>query len=153
MKKQKMLAIEQLDRKFEAIRIIEKIIPPEQGWINSVRTAIGMSLKQMGIKLGISIPSAKGLERRERNGSITINSLKKAADKLEMKLVYGFVPKGESLEKMIEEKAYEAAKKIVMRTAVNMQLEDQGNSQARLEREIKNKAEEIKKELPKFLWD
>jgi hypothetical protein len=34
-----------------------------------------------------------------------------------------------------------------------MKLEDQENSKIRLEKAIKNKAEEIKNKMPKYLWD
>jgi hypothetical protein len=34
-----------------------------------------------------------------------------------------------------------------------MKLEDQGNSEDRLKKAIKYRAEQIKNELPKYLWD
>ena len=70
-----------------------------------------------------------------------------------MKLVYGFIPKELSIEEMIEKRAFEIAKDIVMRTSNTMQLEDQENSKARLEKAVKNRAEEIKTKMPKYLWD
>jgi hypothetical protein len=47
----------------------------------------------------------------------------------------------------------EIAKEIVLRTSNTMQLEDQENSKERIEKSIKNKTEEIKTEMPKYLWD
>jgi len=70
-----------------------------------------------------------------------------------MQLVYGFIPKGQSIEDMIEKRAIEIAKDIVLRTSNTMQLEDQENSKARIEKAIKNRAEEIKTKMPKYLWD
>jgi predicted DNA-binding mobile mystery protein A len=92
------------------------------------------------------------LEKREANGSITIKSLREVASALDMNLVYGFVPKGESIEKRIENRANEVAREIVLRTSNTMKLEDQGNSNDRIEKAIKNKAEEIKNKMPKYLW-
>jgi restriction endonuclease Mrr len=61
--------------------------------------------------------------------------------------------KNYTLEKMIEERAYELAKEIVQRTSVSMDLEDQKASDERIEQAIQEKAEEIKTSIPKYLWD
>ena len=61
------------------------------------------------------------MEKREKDGSITIKSLKEIGRALDMQLVYGFVSKHESLEQMVEKRANE----IVMRTNSTMTLEDQ----------------------------
>jgi predicted DNA-binding mobile mystery protein A len=95
----------------------------------------------------------KDIERREKEGTITINSLKVAADALGMQLVYGFIPREELLEKMIDRKAREKAEYIVGRTSVTMKLEDQENSEERIKQAIKELAEEIKREMPGNLWD
>jgi hypothetical protein len=79
--------------------------------------------------------------------------LREAAEALDMTLVYGFIPKDGSLEKMIERKAYEKARKIVSRTSTTMKLEDQGNSKERIKQAVAEPAEEIKREMPKNLWD
>jgi hypothetical protein len=70
-----------------------------------------------------------------------------------MKLVYGFIPKAGSLEKMIEMRATEIAEEIVRRTSVSMALEDQGNTETRLRKAIQEKTSELKQEMPRFLWD
>ena len=54
---------------------------------------------------------------------------------------------------MIEKRAIEIAKDIVMRTSNTMMLEEQENSKARIEKAIKNRAEEIRIKMPKYLWD
>ena len=114
------LVIEQLDRKIKKITPAGTVIAPSTGWINAIRTAVRMSLQQLGDKLGITPQSVRGIERREANGSITLNSLKEVAEAMDMKLVYGFIPKEQSIEKWIDKKAYEAARKIVMRTSNTM---------------------------------
>ena len=40
-----------------------------------------------------------------------------------------------------------------MRTSHTMKLEDQENSEERIKKAIKDRAEKIKNELPKYLWD
>ena len=150
--KQKLL-IEQVDRKLSHLKPMEKIIVPQKGWVSTIRAALKMSLRQLGNRLKISAQSVKEIEEREVNGSITIKSLREVADSLNMKLVYGFVPKKESIEKIIEQRAHEVAQEIVLRTSNTMKLEGQENPNTQIDKAIKNKAEEIKNKMPKYLWD
>jgi predicted DNA-binding mobile mystery protein A len=150
--KQKLL-IEQIDRKLMTFKPLEKTVMPEKGWIHTIRTSLKMSLRQMGNRLNMSAQSVKEIETRESIGSITIKSLREAGKALDLRLVYGFVTKHESLEQMIEKRAYEIASDIVMRTSQSMKLEDQENTQERVKKSIKNRAEEIKNKMPKYLWD
>lgn len=151
-KKHKLLA-GHLDRKFHILQSLEDIEIPASGWINAIRTALKMSLRQMGKRLSITPQSIKEIEQREKDGSITIKNLREAGRALDMRLVYGFIPNNESLEKMIEQKAYEIAKEIVQRTSHSMMLEDQENSSERIEKAIQERAEEIKNQMPGYLWD
>jgi predicted DNA-binding mobile mystery protein A len=93
------------------------------------------------------------MEKREVEGSITLKSLQEAAVALDMKLVYGFVPKDGSLDALIERKAKELAVQIVMRTSQTMLLEDQANTEERLQKAIEDRTNELKREMPKTLWD
>ncbi len=70
-----------------------------------------------------------------------------------MQLVYSLVPKDQSLEKMIEKRAYELARKIVLKTSHTMHLENQGLDDEAAKAAIEKRAEKIKNELPKNLWD
>jgi predicted DNA-binding mobile mystery protein A len=151
--RQQKLIIEQLDKKFSGLKQLNNLTVPERGWIYTIRTALKMSLRQLGTKLGITAQSVKEIEQREIKGSITLKSLQEIANALDMKLVYFILPKDESIEKMIEKRANEIAKEIVMRTSNTMKLEDQENSYERLEKAIKEKTEEIKNNMPKYLWD
>jgi len=150
--KQRLL-IEQADNKLALFRPLNSFTIPQKGWIHTIRIALKMSLRQLGNRLKISPQSVKEIEEREASSSITIKGLKEVGAVLDMKLVYGFIPNGQSIEEMIEKRALEIAKEIVMRTSNTMQLEDQENSKARLEKAIKNRAEEIKTKMPKYLWD
>ena len=123
------------------------------GWIKAIRTAIGMSMQPLGNKLNISSQGIMDNEKREKDGSITIKSLREIARAMDMQLVYGFVPNDGSLDALIEKRATELATQIVMRTANTMKLEDQANSKKRIETAIRERAILIKHEMPKVLWD
>jgi predicted DNA-binding mobile mystery protein A len=147
------LLIQQTDKKLAVFKPLTSNVIPAKGWINTVRTSLKMSFWQLGNRLKISAQSAKEIEDREANGTITLNSLKEAANALDLKLVYGFVAKSGSLEQMIEDRAKEIATEIVMRTNITMTLEDQQNSKERIEQAIAQKTTEIKFDMPKYLWD
>lgn len=149
----KKLQIQHLSTKIEAFRNIQTIPMPPSGWIRAIRTALGMSMQQLGNRLSITKQSVQDMERREKDGTISIKSLKETAHALDMQLVYGFVPKDGSLEKLIERKAKELAMQIVLRTSNSMKLEDQENSKKRIEKAIQERTAEIVSEMPKILWD
>lgn len=156
MKSEKQnLMIEQLDKKFKSFQSTAKSLVdvPSNGWINTLRKALNISLKQLGKKLNVSSQNINQFEKREKDGSISIQKLKEVAEALEMNFVYIFIPKDGSLEKLIERLADKVAKEIVMRTSHTMKLEDQENTEERLKKAIKDRAEKIKNELPKYLWD
>ncbi len=152
MKKQKLI-MEQLDRKIVRYKGLEEIVVPPNGWIYSIRQAINMSLRQLGNRLSITPQSVKEIEEREKNRTVSLKVLQQVASALNMNFVYGFIPKGYSLEKMIEKRANELATQIVQRTSINMSLEDQRNSDERIKRAIMDKTEVIKNEMPKYIWD
>jgi len=144
---------EQLDRKL--MKFIESgdISTPPSGWIYATRTALNISLKQLGKKLGITPQGIKEIELREKKGSITLKNLNDVANALNLKLVYALIPNDGSLQALLERAAYDEAKKIVIRTSISMKLESQENTEERLQKAIKDKAEEIIREIPKYLWD
>ena len=147
------LVLDQTDKKLVLFQPLKTVVMPQKGWVNTMRTALKMSLRQLGNRMNFSAQNIKQIEEREVNGTISINSLREVANAMDMQLVYGFVSKHESLEQMIEKRAKELATEIVMRTNNTMTLEDQQNSKERIEKAIAQKTNEIKSEMPKYLWD
>ena len=94
----------------------------------------------------------KSVEQREEDGSLTLSRLREVAAAMDLQLVYGLLPREESLDKMVEKRAMELAKEIVRKTSQTMHLEDQGIDQAALQDAIEQRAAKIKRELPKALW-
>lgn len=143
----------QLSGKIAEFERLTGSLPPVGGWIKAIRTSLGISLEQLGNKLGISRQSVMALEIRERGQSITLRSLSEAAEAMDMKLVYALVPKDGTLEALIERKAEQLARKIVTRTSQSMKLEGQENSAHRLAEALEERKAEILQKLPKALWD
>jgi predicted DNA-binding mobile mystery protein A len=149
----KKLQIEQLETRINLFAPTRQLPNPPTGWVKAIRLALGMSLQQLANKLSITKQSAQEIEIREKEGAITLKSLREAARALDMDLVYGFVPKNGSLDKYIENKAQSLAEKIVSRTSNTMKLEDQENNKQRIKKAVEERKRIIKQELPKALWD
>lgn len=147
------LQVQQMDAKILAFGDIKNQSPPSVGWLKAIRTTLGISLQQLSRRLSITKQSMQEIEQREKEGSITIRSLREAALAMDMQLVYVLVPKDGSLEMLIDRKARELARQIVLRTSNSMKLEDQENSEQRIKKAIEERTALIKNEMPKTLWD
>jgi predicted DNA-binding mobile mystery protein A len=152
MKSQKLI-LDQTDSKIKSFVTVKTVIIPSSGWVHAIRLSMGMSLKHLGRRMNITAQSVKEIEEREKAGTISINVLRQFGKSLNMKFIYGFIPEKESISEMVKQRALEIAKEIVLRTSVNMSLEEQKNSEKRLRKAIKEKALEIQQEMPKYLWD
>jgi predicted DNA-binding mobile mystery protein A len=147
------LMIEQMDKKMAPFKPISNISSPAKGWIHAIRTTLKMSLRQFAERMKITSSSVGELEQREASGTISIKSLREAAAAMDMQLVYGFIPKDESLSNLLDKQAMAVARKIVKRTDNTMKLEDQSVSNKRIEKAVRELADEIKREMPRYLWD
>ena len=147
------LQLQQMDARLKPYVALSRDTIPSVGWIKAIRTALGMSMEQLGRKLSVTKQAIADLEKREKDGSVTIKALKEAARAMDLQLVYGFVPADGSLETLVERKAAELATRIVMRTAQTMQLEDQANSAERLQAAVRERTAELKRDMPGMLWD
>jgi len=145
--------IEQLDRKFAKLFVLEDFEISPKGWIHTIRSIMNISLVQLARRMKKTSVSVKEMEQREIEKGITLKKMVEAAEALDCRFVYGFIPKEGSLEKTIEKRAYQVAKEIVLRSSHTMKLEDQENSDERIKKAIMERAANIKNEMPKYLWD
>ena len=60
---------------------------PRFGWVKAIRTALGMSERAFAKRRGVVHGSVQELERNERGGKVTLETLRRAAlaEKLEIK--------------------------------------------------------------------
>ncbi len=119
--KTKTLALSRLNRQ---IAIQSDIPQVEDGWIKEVRRALGMTLDKLGEICGLAPSTVSQAEKRELEGKVTVETLRKAAEAMNCEFVYTFIPKSD-LNTFIEKAAYEKAKRILMRADLHMSLEDQ----------------------------
>ena len=153
MRNKRKLLIEQLDQKLKPFYKTRMVVVPDRGWINTIRTTLNMTMAQLGTKINITKQGVKRIEDSETNGTITINSIKEVAAAMDLRLVYGLVPKDGTIDDLIKMKAEKLARKIVLRTNQNMKLEDQAIGDEKIKKTIKDLANEIKREMRKSLWE
>ncbi|MEP6260088.1 MAG: mobile mystery protein A [Gillisia sp.] len=153
MRNKRKLLIEQLDQKLGQYKDAAMIQIPQKGWIHTIRTTLNMTREQLATKLELTKGAIQKIEEREATGQITINKLKEVGKALDMQFIYGFVPKDKTIDNLVNIKAQELARKIVLRTNQNMKLEDQGIGDEKIAKTIKELANEIKREMRKSLWD
>jgi predicted DNA-binding mobile mystery protein A len=98
---------------------------PKSGWIRAIRTALGMTQQQLANRMGITAQSAFRLEGNERDGTIRLDSLRRAADALDCDVVYLLVPRAGSLEQAVRERAAKVLDQQRGAVDTTMSLEDQ----------------------------
>ena len=117
-------ARQQLDKRLNILQNMDILARPPRGWIKAIREALGMTTAQLGKRMGVSQPRAVGIEKAETLGSLTLESLERAARALDCRLVYALVPR-KKLELLVEDRARELAKKRLRATSHSMALENQ----------------------------
>jgi predicted DNA-binding mobile mystery protein A len=149
----KHLSVHQLDDQIRQFVNGQRFDRIPQGWIRSSRTAIGMTLKQLATRLGFSVPAAKNFEMREVDEAITLASLRKIANAMEMDLVYYFKPKQDSLDDLLQIRAELKAKELMERSNQAMLLENQEADNKNKSREYDRLISEIRNQKLSSLWD
>jgi len=142
--------LDEIQEKLNPFSVLKSEVKPDNGWVNAIRISIKMSLRQLGERLHITPQGVRDLEKREKEGAITINTLKEVGRVLDMDLVYGFISRHNSLEDMIEERAREIAEEVVLKT---MQLDNPRKSENDIKKAIQQKTYEISSKMPSNLWD
>jgi predicted DNA-binding mobile mystery protein A len=150
--KQMKLAREQLDETMRNFDSLKKAAIPPKGWIRAIRDTLGMSGEQLAKRLGVNQQRIARLERDEKLGKVTLNTMKSTAEALNCVFVYGIVPR-DSLEQTVKDQAGKVAKTRMSRSNQMMRLEKQELSQEEKSKALKYLIEDIIETMPKSLWD
>ena len=125
---------------------------PREGWLRTVRTALGMSGTQLAKKLGVTKARISKAEQDEPHGSVTLKTMRSMAEAMDCKFVYAIVPK-QNVEAVIKERALEKARAQVKAASTHMALEAQSLSKEQLEFEIERIAAQIIDKMPSDFWN
>ena len=120
---------------------------PKEGWIRTVRKALGMSGAQLARRAAIS-----NTEKAELVGGVTLKNMQQMAEGLGCRFVYAIVPE-KQLEDILDAQARKKALDIVNRTNKHMALESQSLSSEQIEYEIKRLQQDYLKEHFTDLWN
>jgi len=132
-----------LDAKRIAMQDAAKTLAnPRGGWIQTIRTGLGMSATDLAHRLNVVPSTIHRLEASENAGTINLESLMKVADELGCDLVYALVPR-QDLELVVKNQALEVAKRKLSRTQMTMALEQQELQMKILDKLIEQKAREL----------
>src|ERR1700686_5339737 len=91
-----LLSASQLDRKLPALRQAAAALAraaPTIGWIKALRQSLGLTTVAFARRLQVAQQTVVDLESSERAGTITLASLRRAADALDAQFVYALVPR------------------------------------------------------------
>ncbi|MEY4894406.1 MAG: hypothetical protein RL751_1223 [Bacteroidota bacterium] len=150
---QKTLIQKQMDELIQTFVSGKQNVQTSAGWIQSARLALGMSLRQLAERVGVSVSALTNFEKREQADSVSLATLKKAANAMDMELVYYFKPKDGSIKNAVEKQARKKAQEILNQSNQTMKLEDQETNSSSQERELERLTKDIVSKMPQNLWD
>lgn len=125
---------------------------PSIGWIQTIRTALGMTTSQLAARMGVTQSTLAELEQSEAAGKITLHSLLRAADAMDCDLQYVLVPRN-SLKKRVENQAEAIARQRVSRVFHTMRLENQAPTEKVDKKEISKVQASLLAANWKRLWE
>ncbi|WP_282610836.1 mobile mystery protein A [Pelagibius sp. Alg239-R121] len=138
-----------VDRAALQLSAVQK--PPE-GWVATVRKALGMSGAQLARRLGVSRASVSQTEKNELSGSVTLKHMQSTAEALGCRFVYAIVPVGPT-EDLIRDQAERKATKLVRRASGHMALESQSLPLEKNKEEIARLCDELIRDMPSDFWE
>jgi predicted DNA-binding mobile mystery protein A len=143
---------EQVENMLRPWRRLPKEGLPGGSWIRTLRNALGMSSTQLARRMKVSPQFVRKLEKGEAAGTITLASLRRAAQALECKVAYALVPQ-KHLEEARRERALQFANALGNHAAHSMTLENQAVSDKQSARYRKALVEALLRGSPRKLWD
>lgn len=146
------LRIRQLDRALEPFRLAERRSAPEDGWVKAIREALGMSIRQLAERCGLSKTSIHSIETNEVAGTAQLDSLRTVAKAMECDLVYALVPR-DSLQAILDRQAERRAREIVGGVSDSMDLEAQGIDAEEREHQVEALKSRFLRERGRDFWD
>lgn len=151
MKKNKLIR-EQLDDSLKQFKPLLYVSAPSKGWIRAIRAALGMTARQLANRLDVAQQAVSRIEKEEPAGSVTIKTMRRIAESLDCRFVYGFVPRT-SLEETVARQAKKVAIKRLIQASQTMNLENQALTRIENEQALSNLVDELIRTLPSTFWN
>jgi predicted DNA-binding mobile mystery protein A len=142
----------QLGKRLNILVNPDALARPPRGWVKAIREALGMTADQLGRRMGVSRQRALGLEESEARGAVTLESLGRAAQALECRLVYTLVPRI-PLDELVHERATKRARQQLRTTGHSMALENQSVDPAYEEEQLIRLSQDLIEQSGSVLWE
>ena len=146
------LARKHLDKVFRDARLDGVRQRPPKGWIRAIRDALGLTVRQLARRMGKTHSVVVRLEGSETADTITLGSLRAAAEAMDCTLVYAIVP-NRPLTETARARATAIADAELARVHHTMRLEDQAPDPDDIEDERERVIARILARGGSRLWD
>ena len=110
-----------------------------------------MTATHLAARLGVATSTVTRLETSEADDTITLASLRRAAEALNCELQYSLVPR-QSLAQSLEARATDLARQQMAAVSHSMALEAQSTSPETVEAQTRALAEALRNGPPRNLW-
>jgi predicted DNA-binding mobile mystery protein A len=151
-KRNSLLELRQLSDRLGALKESVPLRSPPDGWLKTIRRALGMRTGQLAKRLRVSQPSVVHAEEREVNGTISLQTLRRFANELDCDLVYFLIPRS-SLSQSVERRAELIARAESVAVANSLGLEWQVIPSLAMAEQIDRQKDALIAERPAKLWD
>ncbi|MGH1373396.1 MAG: mobile mystery protein A [Cellvibrionaceae bacterium] len=131
---------------------LEGLVVPSEGWLRTVRKALGMSGAQLARRMGVTRGLISNTEKAETAGGVTLRNMQQMAQAMDCRFIYAVVPQNK-IEDIIRTRAFDKAQKMVSETSVHMALEEQVLSEEKIQFEIERLALEMIDQMNSELWN
>lgn len=146
------VARQQYQRIVDAAAAYTTLEMPPEGWLRTVRKALGMSGAALAKRMRVTRMRIAKAEMSEQSGGITLKSMQTMAEAMGCRFVYGIIPRCR-VEDIITAQARKKATALVNTTSKHMALESQVLPNERIQEEIERITRRIADEMPRDLWN
>ena len=141
----------QLDDALNRLRSADIPPRPPSGWVKAIREGLGMTATHIAQRLGVTTSTVTRLENSEADDTISLATLRRAAEALGCELQYALVPR-QSLSETLEARANELAQRRMAAISHTMALEAQSTSLDTVEAQTRELAESLLRGSRRELW-
>ncbi|MDP2795247.1 MAG: mobile mystery protein A [Sulfurisoma sp.] len=145
------LKLQQLDAALARWRSADLPSRPSSGWLKAIREALGMPATQLAKRLDVVTSTVTRLEASEADDTISLATLRRAAEALGCELHYALVPR-QSLADTLESRATTLARQRMAAVSHTMALEAQATSKTTVASQTHDLAESLLKGSRRALW-
>lgn len=150
-KESQALLRRQIEAKLQGAKKTTLPQPPRKGWIQAIRTALGMSVAQLANRLSMTDSGVRKLESSEYQRTITLQTLDKVAEAMDCQVYYVLIP-NDTLENSRRKQAYQVAAAQLQKVAHSMSLESQCVSSDETAHQIEQEVKRLLTDESRKLW-